>query len=403
MFTTILACPLNIKFTLQDMTTSEFCKLVAEIDNSLKLQKNYASSNFNTKTNDALDGVVDSQAQSLNQIEDPTSRTSSCEGKMNSDNRLDYLGSVEHIYPNGWIPVMESAEVEPGTVKRAIIMGRDVIVTRSDDGQQVSVLSAYCTHMGVHLGIRGKVVKFNNESCIRCPFHGWTYRSSDGKCVDIPYQKQANKGRIPTQANLQSWITEEQDNFIYIWYHIDNIDPTWHLQSMPQISKLGWQMYGRSVHTINADVRDMHENGGDFNHFQPVHEVFSFLGTRWEKFMPAKFVRKHLIHRWIPSWQPILKEDGRTSHEAIMKLVSETALFGRTLFRLSVSARQVGPTRVNLLFDGPTTGKGMLVMHAIPIGGRRTQLVQHLYISKVDVLSTLRARFFFLGEMAQVS
>ena len=43
---------------------------------------------------------------------------------------------------------------------------------------------AYCAHMGVHLGVGGKVV---NNQCIQCPFHGWVYDGETGACVGKPF------------------------------------------------------------------------------------------------------------------------------------------------------------------------------------------------------------------------
>lgn len=385
------------------MTTSEFCNLLAEVDNDLKLQKNHSGSARIRKTKQPIkEKLADLSCSDLEDLLSDTDLSSTEAGSAKQKSSFNHLGSLKHIYPNGWLPVLESAEVKPGSFEKTIIMGRDVIVTRSMDGQQVKVLSAYCSHIGAHLGVGGAVVTLNGELCIKCPFHGWTYRFSDGSCVDIPYQRATNEARIPKQAHLESWITEEQDNFIYIWHHIDNIAPTWQLESMPQISKLDWQLACRSVHTLNADVRDMHENGGDINHFQSIHEDFALFGTRWEKFFPKRLFENIVSHQWNPSWYPIMEENGSMSHKAVTKVDAYTVLLGKRYLKVEVSARQIGPARVNLLYNSLYTGKGMLVMHAVPIGGRRTKLVQHVYISHTSLLSSIRAKIFLFGELTQV-
>ncbi len=53
------------------------------------------------------------------------------------------------------------------------------MVFRAKDGKPYA-LHAYCAHMGVHLGVGGKVV---NNQCIQCPFHGWVYDGETGACV----------------------------------------------------------------------------------------------------------------------------------------------------------------------------------------------------------------------------
>lgn len=54
-----------------------------------------------------------------------------------------------------------------------------MVIFRANDGKP-HALHAYCAHMGVHLGIGGKIV---NNQCIQCPFHGWLYDGETGTCV----------------------------------------------------------------------------------------------------------------------------------------------------------------------------------------------------------------------------
>lgn len=57
--------------------------------------------------------------------------------------------------------------------------GRNVVLFRGRTGKAY-VLDAYCAHMGAHLGVGGKV-RF--DTCIECPFHGWTFDGETGNCV----------------------------------------------------------------------------------------------------------------------------------------------------------------------------------------------------------------------------
>ena len=59
-------------------------------------------------------------------------------------------------------------------------------VFRGESGQSY-IVDAYCPHLGANLGVGGTV----DGECIACPFHGWTFRGDDGKCVKIAY---ADKG-----------------------------------------------------------------------------------------------------------------------------------------------------------------------------------------------------------------
>lgn len=60
---------------------------------------------------------------------------------------------------------------------------------RGQEGQ-AHVLNAYCPHLGANLAVGGRVV----GNCIECPFHGWRFEGSDGKCVKIPYAENGMTG-----------------------------------------------------------------------------------------------------------------------------------------------------------------------------------------------------------------
>lgn len=93
------------------------------------------------------------------------------------------------LYPNGWIPIMDSRDIGRNQVKSVIAFGVEVAVIRGSNNQ-VYVIDAYCPHMGANLAIGGRV--FQDEcqrDCIRCPFHEWTFTANDGLCRHIPYEE----------------------------------------------------------------------------------------------------------------------------------------------------------------------------------------------------------------------
>ena len=91
-------------------------------------------------------------------------------------------------YSNGWIPILESIELGLNQVKSVIILGKELVAVRGANGQ-VYVTDAYCPHLGANLAVGGRVVSHCKQDCIRCPFHGWTFRMHDGQCVHVPYEK----------------------------------------------------------------------------------------------------------------------------------------------------------------------------------------------------------------------
>lgn len=390
------------------MTVKEYCKPLAMIDNSLKLRN---ESDRKLQTNDVHEFLERESNQSTTyQSErnhggrnDIPPRISNLTNPTVDDNGIgNSTGSVNHDYPNAWIPVIESSKVPPGTVKRAVILGKDIIVTRSVDEEQVSVFDAYCPHMGSHLGINARVVNVGKESCIECPFHGWTFRSSDGQCVKIPYQRGGSTGAIPKQAKLNAWITDEKDNFIYIWHHAENLPPSWYIESSPEVSELNWHLACRSCHRTNLDLQDMQANGADMNHFDSIHNDLFVLGGNLARILNFKYIQSYFRHHWVPSWAPILDDKGRMTHKALMEVTSWTSFFKFNLFKVTVQAYQIGPTCVKFYYSSKSYGRGLFIMNTIPLGGRRVKYIQHLYVEKT-LINALRARLVFYGELKQVS
>lgn len=344
------------------MTTREYCKKLGEIDNC----------------SNRLDVIVKDNNRAFYEDSSPAEK------------------GIKYV--NGWIPVKESSKVGPGQVKRATIYGKDLIITRSEDGKQVNILDAYCPHGGAHIGIGGLVRNINDEPCVQCPFHGWTYRAKDGECVDIPYQK---KKCIPTQARIKSYACCEVDNFIYIWHDMDGNGPSWTMTSTQQLDDNKWMQAGRSCHISNLELEYMQENGADLNHFAGIHEDFVLLGNV-EHLPGSKYMQRFVKHCWEPDWNPIKDRSGRQTHMASMTLKSHVSIFGLKIFQFDVSATQIGPARVRLFYDSRWVGRGMLSMNSVPVSGRKVKYIQHVYCEPT-FLARLQAKIVLFGEIKMVS
>jgi 3-ketosteroid 9alpha-monooxygenase subunit A len=59
--------------------------------------------------------------------------------------------------PTGWFQVAWSDQVEVGAVHTMKYFGEEMVAWRSETGQ-VTVMNAYCEHLGAHLGFGGQVV-----------------------------------------------------------------------------------------------------------------------------------------------------------------------------------------------------------------------------------------------------
>jgi phenylpropionate dioxygenase-like ring-hydroxylating dioxygenase large terminal subunit len=72
--------------------------------------------------------------------------------------------------PTGWFQVAWSAEIETSEIHKMKYFDQELIAWRAGDGT-VTVMDAYCEHLGAHLGFGGHV----EDDRIVCPFHGWEW------------------------------------------------------------------------------------------------------------------------------------------------------------------------------------------------------------------------------------
>jgi nitrite reductase/ring-hydroxylating ferredoxin subunit/uncharacterized membrane protein len=81
--------------------------------------------------------------------------------------------------PKEWTGVLDSAELEEGRPR--VVRAGDTEVLLYRDGTALHALWASCTHQGGPLG-EGEFA----DGCVRCPWHGSTFRLADGKVVRGP-------------------------------------------------------------------------------------------------------------------------------------------------------------------------------------------------------------------------
>ena len=173
--------------------------------------------------------------------------------------------------PTGWFQVAWSADVGPEQVHRMRYFGRDLVAWRGQSGR-VTVMEAYCEHLGAHLGYGGTVI----EDTIQCPFHGWQWNEA-GRNVCIPYEERPNLGR-----RIRTYPTVECNEAIYLWHDVERREPWF---DVPDVFT-AWDdgVTAEDYHSCQPDSTlldpglELHpqyvlENGVDFAHFKYVHKV----------------------------------------------------------------------------------------------------------------------------------
>ena len=82
-----------------------------------------------------------------------------------------------------WVPVVPSADLEPGgRVRRVKILGEDLVAFRMPSGRP-GLLGEFCPHRRASLYF-GR----NEELGLRCVYHGWQFELG-GQCVDMPNER----------------------------------------------------------------------------------------------------------------------------------------------------------------------------------------------------------------------
>jgi phenylpropionate dioxygenase-like ring-hydroxylating dioxygenase large terminal subunit len=172
--------------------------------------------------------------------------------------------------PTGWFQVAWSPEIGPGDVHRMRYFGTELIGWRAESGSaSVTVMDAYCEHLGAHLGYGGRVV----GDVIQCPFHGWQW-SQEGRNVCIPYQDRPNRGR-----RMRTYPVVERNEAVYIWHDVEGRPPYF---DVPDVFRDFDDECGRDDYypmaTMYRQQLELHpqyvlENGVDFAHFKYVHQT----------------------------------------------------------------------------------------------------------------------------------
>jgi 3-ketosteroid 9alpha-monooxygenase subunit A len=170
--------------------------------------------------------------------------------------------------PTGWFQVAWSDEIGVGDVHTMKYFGQELIAWRAESGQ-VTVMNAYCEHLGAHLGFGGTVV----GEVLQCPFHGWQW-SQEGRNVCIPYEDRPNRGR-----RIKTYPVTECNQSIYVWHDIEGRTPFFDapdvFASFGDGSSLDAYYPQQRLFRQGLELHPQYvlENGVDFAHFKYVHQT----------------------------------------------------------------------------------------------------------------------------------
>jgi cholesterol 7-dehydrogenase len=267
-----------------------------------------------------------------------------------------------------------SWELQKGNIKPIAFLGHELVAFRGESGL-VSVIDAYCPHLGANLGVSGRI----RGDCVECPFHGWRY-AGDGKCTHIPGQNV-----IPPQANTRSWTVLERNQMIMVWYHGDKKSPTWEPEIIPEVHDGSFRFDAKADFVVHAHIQEIPENTADVAHLNVLHHL------PWN----IPIVEDHFRMDWQGWWRPG-KEEDKDSYAAHVPVVQSLILFGKQIpfMKMTTDIHLLGPGLVLYLFHTPI-GTMRLFETVTPAG----PLLQNISLVLFSDRWTIRwfTKWFFRG------
>jgi len=188
--------------------------------------------------------------------------------------------------PTGWFQVAWSDEIAVGAVHTMKYFGQEMVAWRAQSGR-LTVMDAYCEHLGAHLGFGGTV----HGEVLQCPFHGWQW-NHQGRNTCIPYEDRPNRGR-----RITTYPVIERNESVYIWHDVERREPFFDAPDVfagfgDGVSPADYYPQQRLFEpTLEMHPQYVLENGVDVEHFRYVHDTpISPVFTRHDFDEPVSFV-----------------------------------------------------------------------------------------------------------------
>jgi phenylpropionate dioxygenase-like ring-hydroxylating dioxygenase large terminal subunit len=242
----------------------------------------------------------------------------------------------------GWYPVARSVDVDHP--RQANLLGRRLVVFRTADGQP-RVLSDRCLHRGgaLHLG------EVDGDS-IECPYHGWLWRGTDGRCVYIP--SNGPTATIPKAAVIKAFPVVER--YGLVWTCVG--EPLTGPPDLPELEGLGMTYAAGEPVDVKAGILAAMENFRDVAHFPFVHR-----GTMGQ--VPHQVSRFAVRREGYQTW---MTRSYSAAH-------GDAELF-RDVENLSFAYHAVAPSIATVMLDHGAGGKRVVIEAFTPAGPTGTRI-----------------------------
>ena len=119
------------------------------------------------------------------------------------------MSEAELELESRWFPVCRGGEAVARHVVHTALLGQELAVWRSDTGT-VNAWENRCPHRGVRLS-----VGTNLGHVLECRYHGWTFESGSGQCIERP----AHPGQKPP-ALARARVFPCLEAYGYVWVRL---------------------------------------------------------------------------------------------------------------------------------------------------------------------------------------
>ena len=208
---------------------------------------------------------------------------------------MGYIRGMQTMLRNLWYLALSGRALKPGKTQAMTLLGEQMLLGRRRDGT-VFAVGDVCPHRGMPM----RHGSFDGNT-LRCCYHGWEFRSTDGCCTAIP-SLAPDEPIDPARFHLQTWPCREvQGN---IWVFVGDGAPG-DVPTVPGFENQAPQVTTTMRFPCGVDLAAM-------GFFDPAHPAFVHTSRWWKSksalnlrlkekhFEPAgmgfRMLRHHLEH-----------------------------------------------------------------------------------------------------------
>ncbi len=245
------------------------------------------------------------------------------------------LPVAELPVPAGWFAVALSRDLPKGRAIPVRVGSQDLVAWRDHRGA-ACVASAWCPHLGAHLGYLGRV---RGEALV-CGFHGFAF-AADGTCLATGYE-----GRVPPRTRLAMWPVSEIDGVVLTYHDAAGQPPSW---TIPPVDAAGWTAARWRSLIFTGHPMEITENSVDVGHLRFVHGYAAV-----QEICQASTDGPVLTARYA------MTRPGRLSGLPVpaMRTTFDVAAYGLGFSRVDLTVHTLGDARVRLWVMPTPLGDG---------------------------------------------